>query len=186
MPIEIREIVQLVITVSLPVVPIGVRLFIIRRGNKALGKLRSPIDVSPSAILSIGIGPDSTVTTFPDSADQGCVSRNDPGFCVLNNAIRERGLLSEDVEQFCLAAGNIPEIAGAADLNIPSGPAATINAIFYAVYTTGETELLVYHPSEFHQTSDLIDVRQWVRYEANTRSEWITITLAVSLFLVSI
>ena len=181
---NIGEIVQLVVTIAVPVIPIGVRLFFIRKASKALDKLRSSIDKKPSSSLSVGIGPDETVTSFPKSADQGCVSQGEPGFRELESAVRGRGLLSGDVESFCLAAGKIPEITGAMNLRIPDGPAATVNAVFYAVYATGETERLIYHPTDFYQTADLTDVNQWVRYAANSRSESITIALALLLFAI--
>ena len=106
---SIGETIQLVVTIAVPVIPIGVRLFFIRKASKALDKLRSSIDKKPSSSLSIGIEPDKTVTTFPNSADQGCVSQGEPGFRELETAIRKRGLLSGDVENSVLLRGKSPK-----------------------------------------------------------------------------
>ena len=178
--------IQLVVTLAVPIVPIGYRHCYVKKGNIALDELRSSISVTNVGSQSQPLLPDSNASRIPKSANQNCISRGEPGFRIMESAVCERGLLSEEAEKFCLASGDVAKIAGALDLTLPGTSGSTYNAIFYVEYTNGRTERLIYHPNDPHQTVELIEAYLWIRYAATIQSESITIFLAFMLFLVSI
>lgn len=179
------EAVQLVLTIAVPLVPLGFRHYFIRESDKGIDELRPSVEFSSENTLRV---PDED---FPEESsnqskyaefNQNTLTRGDPGFDQIRQAIQERGLLSGEPERFGLATGDLQQVGMLLDLSLPALPHTINNAVLYVDYTGGGSDVLIYHPLDYYQTARLVELNQWVRYAARKRSEWLTIFFAFLLF----
>ncbi|WP_049899146.1 hypothetical protein [Halococcus agarilyticus] len=178
------ELLQLVLTILVPLVPLGFRQYFIQEAEKGISKLRFPTEFEKENTLRI---PDEDFPSNPftghyNPIDQNILSRGEPGFDQIEDTIRDQGRLSGEAKRFGLAMGDLERLGVYLDLSLPALPHTMNNAVLYVDYTTGDTEVLLYHPLDYYRTARLVELDQWVRYAARKRSEWLTIFFAFLLF----
>lgn len=179
-----------IMTVLVPLIPLGTRRYFISKSDIAVESLR--IEDPPR-----GRGIQTGVPTIdndcePDlsTLDNDCIVRSldygEPGFQEFEETIRQHRSLKEEVRAFHLIWGNISEISTSLCLQIPTQGTSIANGVLCAEHRDGSFSRVIFNPLDLDTTANLTEVQTWSRETATIQSNRVTVTLVFVWFAVAL
>lgn len=130
----------LLLTVLVPVVPLGKRLYFKSQVGRAVEQLQIE-DYPTYAVFAVknfsGGGEPGDLTDLPDETIINSINHDERGFEELEKTVNQHRSVEGDIRSFHLLWGEVEEISKVTGVSIPTVGIATTNGLLCAEYAEG-------------------------------------------------